>query len=150
MNTVGVQALAVGPKLEGVEVMGLLGGVSKESEGDGVVKKGWGVSGFCGLKGSIQDALAWTEAGVASALAGLESLGGKFFVCVIRFVLAKEYGGGECLEERAKEFGEWERREVAQPRKGGMPLGFVTDSGAGVEEGKNSEVFFNKLDLFFD
>ena len=105
MNTVGVQALAVGPKLEGVEVMGLLGGVSKESEGDGVVKKGWGVSSFCGLKGGIQNAFAWTEAKVASALAGLESLGGKIFACVIRFVLAKENSGGECMEERAEELG---------------------------------------------
>ena len=37
VNAVGVQALHVGPELKGSEVVRLLGAVSKESEGDGVM-----------------------------------------------------------------------------------------------------------------
>ena len=57
------------------------------------------------LKAAYKMRLRGRRPGVASTFPGLESLSGEPFVCVIRFILAKEDGGGECLEERAVELG---------------------------------------------
>jgi hypothetical protein len=52
VNAIVVEALAGGPELKVLEVVGFLGGVREEAESDRVVEKGRWVGGFGGFKGS--------------------------------------------------------------------------------------------------